>query len=195
MKKFLLLLVLLCLSACSGTANSLQTDESQANSNTKLYQEYSERISHGLKEFRQLISSNEEAASESALTIEIKSVSDLTTEGALLTRFTTSEGKVVRYTFELYGKTGKAVQNYHYFDDGLTYLQHLRMDYADMFFSRPDNRHDILKYTLENYLIVDEKTFLLDDANMEVTEASESRAIVSFDRLNSYFEAGENYLY
>ena len=104
----------------------------------KLYQDYAGRVRDGLSTFQQMINSNEEFGSVSTLVIESRVIIGASTEGGELTRFMTPDGRIVRYTFQILGETGRAMESYYYFDDGLVYIQVLDMRYADWNFGNPN---------------------------------------------------------
>jgi hypothetical protein len=157
------------------------TDETGAES----YDEYSVRILYGLGQFRNLISHDIYLNPEPALVIESRSVFGLHTEGGILTRFMTHDGEIVRYTFEIFGETGRAVHNHYFFDDGLIYVQQLQTDYADWRFST-QNRFDTLQYTLTSYVIDGENTFIIDD-NFRQIKSAGNENIYSADMLSYFF--------
>ena len=72
------------------------------------YNYYISRINNGLLEFRDLVYNLD----YSTLIIENRSVWGISTEGAQLTRFMTSESNVLRYTFDVFGEGGRTAQNY-----------------------------------------------------------------------------------
>ena len=170
------------------TAGSVLTEE------LALYQNYSVKISKGLAEFRSLIHTFEEEDTRPAppLIIESKSITGRSTQGGELTRFMTPEGKIVRYTFEIFGETGKGINNYYYFNNGLIYVQIFRMEYADWNFYGSKNRYDILQYFLESYIIDKGKIIAIDDTLNVARQIESDKAITSIDKLNDYFANGED---
>jgi hypothetical protein len=155
---------------------------------SKQYEEYAESIENGLNQFRNLVVTLDEFAPAIPLNIESRQVIGLSTQGGEITRFSTTEGQTVRYTYSSLGETGKVVSNYYYFDDGLVYIQKLSSEYADWNFGNPDNRNDILDYTLDNYVIDGEQIFRVDD-NQKLVQAMESDIeIISLEKFDDYFE-------
>ena len=166
---------------------NIQTKTPTEDDGSELYQKYSMSILEGLNNFRRLINSSEDFGPISTLNIERRKIIGASTEGGTLTRFMTLEGKLIRYTYEYLGETGKGISNFYYFDDGLIYVQEMRMDYADWAFASPNNRYDILNYSLNNYIIDDEKVIIIDDTFMQAKEADGNINVFTSLRLDDYF--------
>lgn len=155
-----------------------------------LYDGYSQRISDGLAEFSALINSSKDFGPVSELEIESVTVNGISAEGAELTRFMTPDGDIARYTLNIFGETGKSAYNYYCFSDGILYVQHLVMDYTDWNFS-PENRFDILRYSLLSYVIDGKETYLIYDGLKQVLKA-ENSGLYTIDELNYLFDNGLN---
>jgi len=167
----------------SESASGIEKNDNNPN---EAYNKYSGKISAGLNNFRTLsATSKDEDVNSSTLIVEEKTVLGISTEGAKLTRFMTPQNKIVRYTIDAYGETGKSISNYYFIDDGLVYVQQLHMDYADWNFVT-NERFDILKYELTDYLTDGTKTFMIDDANKKAIEAEDVK-LYSLEELNGLF--------
>ena len=190
-RHFTVVLLIVLLAGCANTQIndkfSGSVTQSEFTNAPLLYQEYSLRVNQGLDHFRQLINSDEYSGSISALTIESRRIIGISSEGGTLTRFMTPTGEIIRYTVEQFGETGKKVSNVYVFDDGLIYVQELSMNYADWAFASPNNRFDILDYSLNSYVIDGEKTVILDDVFLQAKEDESGKKVVSLDELDDYF--------
>jgi len=158
-----------------------------------LYLYYAGLIAQGLGEFRRLMNAAEEFGPLSELIIEYRIVLEDSSQGARYTRFMTPDGRVVRYTIVSMGSRGRADINYHFFENGLVYVQRLRMDYVNSIWDC--NRVDIFQYSLSTYVIDGERVIMID-GNRERQVAFESVENIrrtTVEDLNERFESGEPY--
>ena len=160
---------------------------------TSLYYEYRARISTGLNNFANLITIDEDIDPEPQLIIESRTILGLSEQGGELTRFTTLDGNVFRYTLQSFGEWGQSIASYYYFDDGLEYVQRLSASYADKAF-RVGNRFDILQYQLINIIVEDGEFFLIDDVFKQAEKFSPEGCIqiFSLETLDYFFENYED---
>jgi len=133
-----MLFVLFALAACGPSATPPPTDfpasSHAVSQNTacpnETYDAYAPKVSAGLSRFRQLIAMDivVEPPAATTLIVETRIVEGISSQGARITRFMTSQNEIARYTLHVLGETGQVVEHYTYCDGGVVYIQYLELE-------------------------------------------------------------------
>lgn len=157
-------------------------------------QQFLEKIEEYKSDFTGQYTAGTEGSGEAAVRVETREIESDSSEGGELIVYTDADGQELRYRLNVYGETGNgnAVTNY-YLCDGFVWVSKETNHYSSWILK--EGFSDILYSDVKNWIVTDDKTYILhDNGELEETapeeaEITDLRALMADDGMEFQGEA------
>lgn len=163
-KLFILICGIIVISGCGG-----ENEQAPAGNAGDEMAGGQEEIAGKIEEYKDtftgLYTTGAEGSGEPVIRIETLEIESGSSEGGELFVYTDTDGKRLRFRLDSYGETGNAVTNY-YLCDGFVWVSKETNHYSSWILR--EGFSDTLCSEVENWIVVDDKTYILhDDGELE----------------------------
>jgi hypothetical protein len=135
-------------------------EEKQPLSYSEIEEKISDYINHFMTVYTMQINEDYKDVRDETIVKEVSDVYDISTEGAEMIKYRTSDGKLIRVYFWIFGETYQAEVNFYFVDDFI-YCTKLIKNYSCYMFGI-DNSADFLYSTFDEYILSGEDYYQID---------------------------------